>query len=125
MKYIALVLLAFVAIASVNAQSPTDYLYRVGNCTQKNNSTCANDQSCTATAGRLQICFGNCYTLYNQTLDSMLPCFKANCTSIATNSGNSNVTTYSNNVISCMSSGVLSFAFILLVTIVSTLLANY
>ncbi|KAL4484660.1 hypothetical protein ABPG74_019837 [Tetrahymena malaccensis] len=126
MRYFAFALLAFVAINAVYAQVVSDdYIYKVGNCTQKYNSTCVQDSSCSPMINQLYRCtVKNCFDS-NTTQSQMPSCYKTNCATLVSNSTNSNITNFSDKIYDCLSSGITQFAFILLITIFSAIIVQY
>ncbi|KAL4450976.1 hypothetical protein ABPG74_021298 [Tetrahymena malaccensis] len=83
------------------------------------------EQEAQAMMERLFYCFNkNCY-YQNVTQDQMPNCYKINCASLVNNNPNSKIANLTDKFYGCLSSGVIQFTFILLITIFSAIIVQY
>ncbi|KAL4484663.1 hypothetical protein ABPG74_019840 [Tetrahymena malaccensis] len=127
MRYFALTLIAFVSITAVLAQNdPMDTIDYIFHCAQKYNTTCAEYESCTNMMYDINLCFYKyCFRSYNQSYPKMHDCFNQECTYVAKNSQNPDIQYYTNKFSECLNSGIIQFAFVLLITILSAIIVQY
>ncbi|KAL4484662.1 hypothetical protein ABPG74_019839 [Tetrahymena malaccensis] len=124
MKYFAIALLAFIAITSVQGSSQY-YFHEISDCVDQYNSTCLQNSYCRDNMNEIQYCFYRlCYSRYDD-YSLLYYCYNNKCAPIANNSTNSQLKYYSYEFSQCLSSEVISFAFILLISILSAIIAQY
>ncbi|EAR98108.1 transmembrane protein, putative (macronuclear) [Tetrahymena thermophila SB210] len=128
MKQFALLFLAFVAITTVNAYISKDQIYQFNNCTEKIQLPCdRSNTDCLKQKAKVEDCLDYCFDGNWNTLSmgDVNNCYQDQCIPYAKNSTQSTVRTYASQLGYCLSSGIISFAFILLAVIVSVLFVQH
>ncbi|EAR98107.1 transmembrane protein, putative (macronuclear) [Tetrahymena thermophila SB210] len=128
MKQFALLFLAFVAINTVNAYISQDQINQFNNCTDNIKVTCTSENIVPCRNSKIDIdtCLKSCIgDLKSQTMGGVKICFDQSCLPIAKNSTIVSIQQYGSQLDICLSSGIISFAFILLAVIVSVLFVQH